>query len=611
MALFPRMGCVLAAACLLCGIESRAQPFTNGGFEIITGTPIPANSSVTLNPGDTWLTGWSAGGPDGSVTVQNGIDGFQLGDDLYGLAPFEGQQWVIFPNDSLGGSLSQTFQTVVGGYCTVGFVTGFVYMADDPLLGATVEASDGSVLSNNVYGPTFWAWTNFQLSFIATTPTTTLTFSDASADAEGADIGLDGVTLVAEPPGWPFIIKSPMSKTNGAGTQVIFRATAGGDPSTVQWYLGTNAVADGTNTTLTVIASEATAGSYTAVFSNDAGTSTSMPAILTVLQVDIPPLSQTVSAGTPVVFSASANLSQATNQWYFGPDPIPGATNTTLTVTANNQTAGSYTAQFSEGSVMAASAAALLTVLNIPFTNGSFEVTSGPSIAPGDDQGGNVGDEWLVGWTFGGTNDEIFVFNGSFLGLNPADGEQWVVFDSENSPPPGVLSQTFSTTVGTTYLVTFAAMAVYYDGAPFKSLTATAVASGGLLLAGTDVDPPADWSTNQLTFIAQTINTTLAFTDNSTPNYGPSVALDAVTVVALAEPGATPSLTALALQPVPGSLVVQLAGQTGQSYVMQTSTNLTTWFPVSTNVLTGSFVNITNTLVPGATGQFWRAVPAP
>jgi hypothetical protein len=261
--------------------------------------------------------------------------------------------------------------------------------------------------------------------------------------------------------------------------------------------------------------------------------------------------------------------------------------------------------------VMAASAAALLTVLNIPFTNGSFEVTSGPSIAPGDDQGGNVGDEWLVGWTFGGTNDEIFVFNGSFLGLNPADGEQWVVFDSENSPPPGVLSQTFSTTVGTTYLVTFAAMAVYYDGAPFKSLTATAVASGGLLLAGTDVDPPADWSTNQLTFIAQTINTTLAFTDNSTPNYGPSVALDAVTVVALAEPGATPSLTALALQPVPGSLVVQLAGQTGQSYVMQTSTNLTTWFPVSTNVLTGSFVNITNTLVPGATGQFWRAVPAP
>jgi hypothetical protein len=610
---FPRKGCVLAAVCLFCGFESRAQSFTNGGFEIVTGTPIPAGTAMTLNPGDTWLTGWGAGGPAGAVTVQNGYAGEYFFGDLDGMTPWQGQQWAIFPDDSPGGSLSQTFATAVGAYCTVSFVGTYVYAADDPLLGVTVAASDGTVLSNNVYELSYREWTGFQLSFLTTTPTTTLTFTDASVDAEGADIGLDGVTLVTEPPGWPYIIRSPQSVTNAAGTQATFRASAGGSPSTVQWYLGTNAVAGATNATLAVIASEATAGSYTAVFSNSVGTNVSPAAILTVLQVVTSPLSQTVSTGTPVIFTASVNLSQTTVQWYFGSNLIPGATSPTLIVTAGNQTAGSYTAQFSDGSVMTTSAAALLTVLNIPFINGSFEVTSGEPIAPGDIQVGNVGDEWLAGWTFGGAANEIFAANGSFLEWGPVDGNQWIIFDSQNSPPPGVLSQTFSTVAGTNYVVTFAAMAVYYDGTPFKSLMVTAMASDGSILASNEVEPSVDWATNQLTFTAQTINTTLAFTDTSDPNYGPSVALDAVTMIAAGGglPSVPPALTAMAVQPMPGSFVMQLAGQAGQSYIVQTSTNLTDWCPVSTNILTGPSVNITNTLLPGVTGQFWRAIPAP
>jgi len=520
---------------------------------------------------------------------------------------------VIFPNDALGGFLSQTFQTVVGGYCTVGFDAAYVYTADNPLIGAMAEASDGTVLSNNVYTPLFWEWTNFQLSFLATTPTTTLIFSDASPDTEGADLGLDGVTLVAEPPGWPYIIISPTNQTNGAGTQVTFKATAGGYPSTVQWYLGTNAVAEGTNTKLMEIASEATAGSYTAVFSNSAGTNGTMPAVLTVLLVLTSPVSQTVSSGTQVTLTSSANIIGATNQWYFGPYPIPGAISPSLTFTANNQTAGNYSVQYGADNVLATSSTALLTVLNIPFTNGSFEVLArGQSIAPGNNEAGEVGDEWLTGWTFGTTNNEIFVFNGSFLGLEAADGEQWVVFDSQNSPPPGVLSQTFSTTLGTTYLVTFEAMAVYYENAPPKNLAATALASDGTLLAENDVEPPADWSTNQMTFTAQTVNTTLSFTDDSFPNFGPSVALDAVTVAAIAQGGVPFSptvLTTQGFQPADGTFVVQLAGQAGLSYIMQTSTNLADWIPVSTNALAGPPVNITNALLPGAAAQFWRAVP--
>jgi hypothetical protein len=612
---FPGMRRLLALAWLLCGVAAQAQPFTNGGFEINTGTPIPPNTSVTLNPGDTWLTGWSAGGPDGSVTVQNGdlVEAF-FGVDL--MTPWQGEQWVIFPDDSQGGSLSQTFSTPIGEYFTISFAATFVFSADDPLIGVTAEASNDTMLTNNVYALNNREWTSFELSFIATTAETTLTFYDASPDAEGADIGLDGVALaVEEPPGWPYIITSPQSTTNGAGTEALFTASAGGNPSTVQWYLGSSVVTNATNTTLIVIASEATAGSYTAVFSNSAGTSVSEPAILTVLQVITPPLSQTASLGSQVTFGASASLSNATVQWYLGPAPVPGAISPTLTVTANNQTAGNYTAQFTLGMATATSAAALLTVLDIPFINGSFE---SQSVGLGNFQTGDAGDIWLTGWDFGGTNDEVFVFNGPFLGLYPADGSQWVIFDSELSPPRGVLSQTFSTTAGQAYLVTFSAMAVYDpdDGPSFKSLVASALDSGGPLLASTNIVPPTnDWATNQLIFTALTTNTVLTFTDGSDPNFGPSVALDAVTVVETDLPPPPPPanfvLTPLSSKPASGSFIVQLAGPSGKTCIMETSTNLMTWFPVSTNVLAGSTVNITNSVIPGATRQFWTVVPAP
>src|ERR1700722_12318462 len=108
MARFHRMKCALVTAFLLCGVGTCAQPFTNGGFEIVSGAPIPSDTSRTVNPGDTWLTGWSAGGP---VVVQNGSVGMEEGSIFFGLTPWQGQQWVIFPNDTPGGSLSQTFET--------------------------------------------------------------------------------------------------------------------------------------------------------------------------------------------------------------------------------------------------------------------------------------------------------------------------------------------------------------------------------------------------------------------------------------------------------------------------------------------------------------------
>jgi hypothetical protein len=62
---------------------------------------------------------------------------------------------------------------------------------------------------------------------------------------------------------------------------------------------------------------------------------------------------------------------------------------------------------------------------------------------------------------------------------------------------------------------------------------------------------------------------------------------------------------------VPGPIVIQIAGSGGQLYTVRTSTNLTDWLSVFTNILTGTTVNMTNQVIPGAARQFWRVVPQP
>jgi hypothetical protein len=72
-----------------------------------------------------------------------------------------------------------------------------------------------------------------------------------------------------------------------------------------------------------------------------------------------------------------------------------------------------------------------------------------------------------------------------------------------------------------------------------------------------------------------------------------------------------PSLTPLPSQSGSGQFVLQLAGQSGTPYVLQTSTNLFAWTSVATNTPSGSVLNITNTVGRGTPGQFWRAAWLP
>jgi len=83
------------------------------------------------------------------------------------------------------------------------------------------------------------------------------------------------------------------------------------------------------------------------------------------------------------------------------------------------------------------------------------------------------------------------------------------------------------------------------------------------------------------------------------------------------------SATVLSLAPLPslailpsaqspgGAVVLELGGQPGARYVLQSSTNLTTWVADSTNMMTTGTLRITNTIPAGATMMFWRAAWLP
>jgi hypothetical protein len=232
--------------------------------------------------------------------------------------------------------------------------------------------------------------------------TATLTISDVQdADVGNYTVVVTNVAAVAtssaatltviDP---PLLTTSPASLTRNAGQSAVFTASASGSAAAVVWTLNGNPVAGpvtsstgsglsgSTTSTLTVVtASDATAGSYVATFSNAAGTAATVPAILTVIDPPVlvsSPASLTRNAGQAAVFTASASGSAATVVWTFGGNPVGGGvtsssgsgvaglTTSTLTVTASDATAGSYVATFNNVAGTAATVPAILTVIDSP-----------------------------------------------------------------------------------------------------------------------------------------------------------------------------------------------------------------------------------------------------
>jgi len=102
---------------------------------------------------------------------------------------------------------------------------------------------------------------------------------------------------------------------------------------------------------------------------------------------------------------------------------------------------------------------------------------------------------------------------------------------------------------------------------------------------------------------AGTYNFTI-FVNTSDPNF-PVVPAPISFTISASLP-ATPQL--LVLPTSAKQFVFQLQGSTNVPYIVQTGTNLNTWISASTNTLPGGKLNFTNSILPGSTQQFWRAL---
>ena len=108
-----------------------------------------------------------------------------------------------------------------------------------------------------------------------------------------------------------------------------------------------------------------------------------------------------------------------------------------------------------------------------------------------------------------------------------------ILFNAGNTTPGGSLAQTFTTTVGQFYTVSFAeGEEIGPAGSPYMSITATAISLNNAVLAS-NYCVPANlvWTLFQLNFTATTTNTTLVFKDTSTATVHVDTMLDDVTVI--------------------------------------------------------------------------------
>ncbi len=166
-------------------------------------------------------------------------------------------------------------------------------------------------------------------------------------------------------------LTQPHSQSVLLSNTAAFNVTVSGSAPAFQWHYKKKALPGATNDTLTVTSANLkNAGLYWVAATNHAGRFVSSNANLQVILpvvIRTQPKSRTVFENTPkVVFKAKAvGTKPITYQWWFnGTEPIPGATNATLTVTnAQLSMSGStYAATASNVLSGATSAAATLTV---------------------------------------------------------------------------------------------------------------------------------------------------------------------------------------------------------------------------------------------------------
>lgn len=202
--IFPAFAAIAAGA--LSMAPATAATFVNGSFEA-PGGDIRVGIAQSGTPN--FVTGWTDdAGANGGYDIYEADD---TGDDLIAK---DGTHYVSFGHDnSVGGTLSQTFDVIAGKTYTVSYYVA-EQQGDEPaqILRATIVNGLQSISADNgALTDTFLA--GIPLTFTATTASATLSFFDATpiGGGDNSNIALDAVSIggagaVPEPAVWSMMV---------------------------------------------------------------------------------------------------------------------------------------------------------------------------------------------------------------------------------------------------------------------------------------------------------------------------------------------------------------------------------------------------------------------
>ena len=434
-----------------------------------------------------------------------------------------------------GGTISQRIQTTPGQEYVLAFDAGAFSLVNKKEMRMRVTLQgDSLLLSQNVsvFAPgNGTTYVPQAFTFVADSPTTTLIFEDISATTQNVDLVLDNVRVTV-PGETPIITADPQSAAVAQGENVSFAVTATGQqPLSYQWRFNGAPIGGAVGSSYQILnAQPSHAGSYDVVVSNAAGSTTSAAATLTVHgppTITAQPQSVTVLVGSSASFSVTATGDGPLSyQWRKNGVAIGGATASSYAIaSAQTGDAGNYDVVVSNagGSVTSAAAALTVTLPAGAFTNGSFESD-------------------YAGWT--ATGNQRVETAGSFYAAT--DGVKAVAFNGGQKPPDGVLSQSFATTVGQAYTLTFDVGAVSLVNTRQQQLQVTVQGTTQLLSQSVTVAAPGNgtrYVARSFAFVADSPTTTLTFRDTSTTTSSVDLMLDNVRVTAQGG-GTAPTITA-------------------------------------------------------------------